>query len=105
MISQFIFDLIKEKQVQARILRHHEGNWKHFTKHLWDLNIFVEKEQAEAQERFADWGEFKTTMMKVFNQVNCVIGERLKVDKVMGVEPSTERQDTFLDDIFSQLEK
>lgn len=105
MISQFIFDLIKEKQVQARILRHHEGNWKHFTKHLWDLNIFVEKEQAEAQEKFADWGEFKTTMMKVFNQVNCVIGERLKVDKVMGVEPSTERQDTFLDDIFSQLEE
>lgn len=102
MISEFIFQLIKVKQTQAKQLRHSEGNWRHFTKHLWDLNMFVEKEQLNLRSTYADWGEFKTTMKKVLNQVNCVINERIKIDEKM--DKKDEDVDvSFIDDVFAQL--
>lgn len=119
MIAEFIYELIKYKQSQAKSVRLREGNWRHFTKHLWDLNMFVEKEQRSLHSNYADWGEFKTTMMKVMNKVNCVMNARIRTDSVMdsySTKPNTpvkkekaEGEDikednvSFIDDIFSQL--
>ena len=118
MTAEFIYELIKFKQSQAKSIRLSEGNWRHFTKHLWDLNMFVEKEQRSLHSNYADWGEFKTTLMKVFNKINCVMNARIRMDKIMTdssgntgvsvkkkapVNETIKDNASFIDDIFSQL--
>ena len=105
-IAEFMLELVRYKQLLAKELRHEEGNWKHFTKHLWDLNIFVEKEHT-GDTGYGDWGEFKTTMMKVMNHINWVINERIRIDDKVKQhtkkEIDTEVEPTFVDTIFASL--
>ena len=110
MISEFLFEVLKYKQLQAKKLRHYEGNWKHFTKHLLNLNMFIEKENNSNNNANSngDWGEFKTTMMKVLFQINWVINERIKIDEMMeqntpNKEIKNDNDESFIDDIFAKL--
>lgn len=102
MISEFMFEIIKQKQSLAKNLRQHEGNWKHFTKHLWDLNMFVEKEHNNPNFTYQDWGEFKTSMFKVLTQVNCAINERIKINSKLNIKEKSSNSD-LIDGIFAQL--
>lgn len=101
-VAKFIYDLIQYKQSQARQLRLVEGNWKHFTKHLWDLNLLVEKESDKIDNFYGDWGEFKTSLNKALHHINIVMNERTKLN-------SNEESDdlkshsSFIDDIFQSL--
>jgi Ino eighty subunit 1 len=105
-IAEFMLELVRHKQLLAKELRHEEGNWKHFTKHLWDLNIFVEKEHT-GDTGYGDWGEFKTTMMKAMNHINWVINERIRIDDKVKQhtkkDVDTEVEPTFVDTIFASL--
>lgn len=106
-LAEFLFELINYKQSQAKELRISEGNWRHFTKRLWDLNMFVEKEQKVSNSNYNDWGEFKVTMLKVMNKVNCSMNARSKIEKTLE-EKSTSRKEikpepTFIDTLFTDL--
>jgi hypothetical protein len=103
MVAEFMFELIKQKQSQAKKLRHKEGNWKHFTKHLWNPNMFVEKEQSNMQSTYQDWGEFKTTMFKTLTQVNFVINERMSLNSSMKTKETKDSNDEIIDELFAQL--
>lgn len=101
-LANFMFELVKYKQASAKMLRKKQGNWAHFVKNRWDLNMILEKENGLTS--YQDWGEFKTTMFKMFNQVNFVINTRMQLDiKAKSKDNDNEETSSFIDDIFSQV--
>ncbi|TID28036.1 hypothetical protein CANINC_002717 [Pichia inconspicua] len=104
-VAEFIYDLIQYKQSQAHQLRMIEGNWKHFTKHSWDLNMLIEKETDKIDNLYGDWGEFKTSLNKALHHINIVINERIKINSKIGQNGNDELKShvSFIDDVFKSL--
>lgn len=99
-IAAFIYELMKTKYDQVGDKRRVLGNWNYLMEQENDLSFFL-----QADTKPDTIGEFKVTILKALNRLNCAVNGKLSVDEKLGGKIQSSMKVGLTDFIDEALQK